>query len=186
MVIDCELQRAIILKTLSPASPDLPKAILLTSIPAAQIRTVIVKDLPRNATPSFVASVVYGGPIEWIFMRSDSSATVRFMDAKDCQNYYDDTSNGVVYGKDAQGRELVCFVELGKDVDVIGGLLRGWIDTGVTRCVKAVGVEEEFGIEALRKMGERKGRRVESLEDGKTPGGVSFSYCFGLGMGSYS
>lgn len=106
-------------------------------------------------------------------MRTDSSATVRFMDAKDCQNYYDDTSNGVVYGKDAQGRELVCFVEQGKDVDVIGGLLLGWIDTGVTRCVKAVGVEEDFAVDTLRKMGERKGRRVESLEDGKTPGGVS-------------
>ena len=151
----------------------MPKINLLTSHPAAQIRTVIIKDLPRNATPSFVASLVYGGAIEWIFMRSDTAATVRFMDAKDCQNYYDGTSNGVVYGKDAQGRELVCFVELGKDVDVIGGLLRGWIDTGVTRCVKAVGVEADWGVEALRKMGERKGRRVEGMEDGKTPGGVS-------------
>ena len=119
-------------------------------------------------------------------MRSETAATVRFMDAKDCQNYYDDTSNGVVYGKDAQGRELVCFVELGKDVDVIGGLLRGWIDTGVTRCVKAVGVYEEFGIGALRKMGERKDRRVESMEDGRTPGGVSFPYCLGLVIGSCS
>ena len=160
--------------------------ILLTSNPAAQIRTVIIKDLPRNATPSFVASLVYGGPIEWIFIRSETAATVRFMDAKDCQTYYDDTSNGVVYGKDAQGRELVCFVELGKDVDVIGGLLRGWIDTGVTRCVKAVGVDEEFGVEALRKMGERKDRKVESMEDGETPSGVSFPYCLGLVIGSCS
>ena len=113
-------------------------------------------------------------------MRSESSATVRFMDAKDCQNYYDDTSNGVVYGKDAQGRELVCFVELGKDVDVIGGLLRGWIDTGVTRCVRAVGVDGDFGIEALKKMGERKGRRIEDMDDGETSGGVSsHPYCLG-------
>ena len=108
-------------------------------------------------------------------MRSESAATVRFMDAKDCQNYYDDTSNGVVYGKDVQGRELVCFVELGKDVDVIGGLLRGWIETGVTRCVRAVGVDEDFGIKALKKIGERKGRKVESVEDGVTPGGVGSS-----------
>ena len=152
----------------------MPRTIVLTSNPAAQIRSVIIKDLPRNATPSFVASLIYGGPIEWIFMRSESSATVRFMDPNDCQNYYDDTSNGVVYGQDLQGRELVCFVELGKDVDVIGGLLRGWIDMGVTRCVRAVGVDEDFGVEALRKMGERKGRRIESMEDGETPGGVSF------------
>ena len=103
----------------------------------------------------------------------ETSATVRFISAIDCQKYYDDTSNGVVYGTDDRGRELVAFVELGKDVDVIGGLLRGWIDTGVTRCVKAVGVDGDIGVEALRGLGDGKGRKLEGLEDGKTIGGVS-------------
>ena len=103
----------------------------------------------------------------------ETSATVRFLDPVDCRKYYDDASNGIVYGKDIQNREQVVFVELAKDVDVVGGLLRDWIDTGVTRCVRAVGVEEDWGIDALRKMGERKGKKLEGIEDGKTAGGVS-------------
>lgn len=103
----------------------------------------------------------------------EGSATVRFTEAEACQKYYDDTSNGVVYGKDAKGREKVCFVELATEVNVIGGLLRGWIDTGVTRCVRAVGVDEEYDVAALLKIGERKNRKVESVEDKTNAAGVS-------------
>jgi hypothetical protein len=103
----------------------------------------------------------------------EGSASVRFLDAADCNKFYDDAANGIVYGKDIQGREQVVFVELAKDVDVIGGLLRGWIDTGVTRCVRAVGVDEDWGMDALRKLSENKGRKIEGVVDGKTAGGVS-------------
>lgn len=140
---------------------------------AAQIRKVILKNLPSNATPSFVASVVYFGPLEEIFMRKDNSATVKFLNPADCAKYYEDTSNGVVYKKDIQGREMVVFVELAKDVDVIGGLLQGWIDTGASRCVRVVDVEKDWGKAALVKLAEAKGRILEGLSDGLTPGGVS-------------
>ena len=94
------------------------------------------------------------------------------MDGGDCKKFYDDTSNGLVYKKDDKGRELVLFVELSKDVDVVGGLLRGWIASGVTRCVRAVGVEAEWGMDGLLKMAERKNRKVEKIVDGHNPGGV--------------
>lgn len=71
------------------------------------------------------------------------------------------------------GRELVVFVELAKDVDVIGGLLQGWIDTGASRCVRVIGVEEHWGKVALTKLAEVKGRVLEGMSDGVTPGGVS-------------
>ena len=143
---------------------------------AAKIRKIIIKELPRGSTANFVASLVYGGPLEEIHIRSsaagDLSAMVRFMDATDCMNFYDKTANGLVYKKDGKGRELVLFVELCKDVDVVGGLLQGWIESGVTRCVRAVGVEAEWGMEGLQKVAERKNRKVEKIVDGQNPGGV--------------
>ena len=140
---------------------------------AAKIRKVIVKELPRGASPTFVASLVYGGPLEQIQIRNETSAAVLFLDAEDCMNYYNATSNGIVYKKDIHGHELVVFIELAKDVDVVGGLLRGWIDSGVTRCIRAVGVDEHWDEEDLMKIASRKNRKVEGIDDGKNYGNVS-------------
>lgn len=103
---------------------------------------------------------------------SDSIATVKFLHAADCQKFYDETSNGLVYAKDVQGHEQVVWVELAKDVDVIGGLLSGWIEGGVTRCVRVVPVEEDIGEAHLMKIASRKNRKVEGISDRKNPGGV--------------
>ena len=144
---------------------------------AAKIRKVIIKDLPRDSTASFVASLVYGGALEEIQIRSSVagylSAVVRFLDAEDCKKFYENTANGLVYKKDAKGRELVLFVELSKDVDVVGGLLQGWIASGVTRCVRAVGVEAKWDMNGLLMIAERKNRKVEKILDGQNAGGVS-------------
>ena len=143
----------------------------------AKVRKVIIKDLPRDSTATFVASIVYGGAVEEIQIRSSAArnltAVVRFMKAEDCSKFYEETSNGLVYKKDAKGRELVVFVELAKDVDVVGGLLQGWIDTGITRCVRAVGVESKWDLDGLFKIAERKNRKVEKIVDGQNAGGVS-------------
>lgn len=161
-----------------PGKPDIfSLPVIADRQTAAKTRKVIIKDLPRGSTATFVASLVYGGPIEEMHIRSsaagDLSAVVRFMDAGDCMKFYNETSNGLVYKKDAKGRELVLFVELSKDVDVVGGLLQGWIISGVTRCVRAVGVEAEWGMDGLLKMAERKNRKVEKIADGYNAGGVS-------------
>ena len=95
-------------------------------------------------------------------------ASVLFVNADDCLNYYNSTSNDIVY------KTSVFFVELGQDVDVIGGLLKGMLEAGATRCVRAIGVEKEWTIAALLKEAERKGRKVEKIVDTKTVGGVSF------------
>ena len=87
--------------------------------------------------------------------------------------FYEDTSNGLVYETDAKGRELVLFVELSKDVDIIGGLLERWIASGVTRCVRAVGVESKWNLDKLVEIAERKNRKLEKVVDGQNAGGVS-------------
>lgn len=130
-------------------------------------------------------SLIYGGPLESINIRDSIStrsaasiakvsASVRFLHAADCQRFYDDTSNGLVYGKDLQNREKVVYVELAQDVDVVGGMLSQWIDTGASRCVRAAPVEEEaaagaFGRRSLWELAGRQGRKVEGMEEGRTP-----------------
>jgi len=106
-------------------------------------------------------------------MRSDNSATVKFLKPADCTKYYKDTSNGVVYKKDIHGHEMVVFVELAKDVDVIGGILQRWIEDGVSRCVRTVGVDEDWDMAAFIRLASAKNRIVEGIADGMTHGGVS-------------
>ena len=143
---------------------------------AAKVRTVHIDNLPYNATPNFIASLVYGGAVEDIHTRTsaagDTLASIRFVDAEQCSNFYHKTANGIVYKKDVRGRDVAAFVELGQDVDVVGGLLQTWIDNDTTRCVRAVGVGEELSRSDLKVLAEAKGRKLEGLQDGKTPGGV--------------
>ncbi len=87
--------------------------------------------------------------------------------------FYDETSNGLVYKENGKDSKFV-LVELSKDVDVVGGLLQGWITSGVTRCVRAVGAESGWDMDGLVKIAERKNRKVEKIVDGKNAGGVSF------------
>ncbi|KAL9129023.1 MAG: hypothetical protein Q9217_002425 [Psora testacea] len=117
---------------------------------------------------------VFGGPLEQIYIRDSDTASVKFLHAEDCTSFYEKTSNGLVYGKDANGREKIVWVSLGKDVDVVGGLLDQWITSDFTRCVRAVPVDEDYGKEALWKIASRKNRSIEGIEDGKTPGGSRY------------
>lgn len=61
-------------------------------------------------------------------------------------------------------------VEKGKDVDVIGGLLNRWIETGATRCVRAAAVDRSHAREHLRKIAQGKMmRKLEALDDVDNP-----------------
>ena len=139
--------------------------------PAARVRKVIITNLPPQSTANFVQSLVFGGPIEQINVGS-TFASVVFVDAEHTKKYYDATANGLVYKKDGDKEHFV-LVELAKDVDVVGGLLREMMEKSVTRCVKAIGVAEDWGMPALWKMAESKGRKVENIVEGVNAGGVS-------------
>lgn len=132
-----------------------------------------MKGLPPASTTAFVASLVYGGPLEQIHIRDDDTASVRFLHAADGEKFYRDTSNGLVYGKDWQGKEKIVWVHLAKDVDVIGGKLEGWIQAEMTRCIRVVPLEDDIGKEYLWKIASRKNRIVEGIEIGESPGKVS-------------
>ena len=101
-----------------------------------------------------------------------SSAWVLFLNADDCVKYYTKTYNGVVY-RSIEGKDMVAFVQLAKDVDVVGGLLQNYIDGNVTRCVRAIGVAADIGLTWLMRVAERNGRKLEGLEDSINAAGVS-------------
>ena len=160
-------------RTQPPISSALRKRLADLKILAARIRRVEIVNIPHDSSPTFVQSLVFGGPLELLTVGS-TSARVVFQHPEDCIKFYDATSNGLVYTQPG-GKEEVCFVELAKDVDVVGGMLRGYIDQGTTRCVRSIGVDEDWGMPALYKMAGRKGRKVEKIIDGVSVGGVSRS-----------
>ena len=133
---------------------------------------MILSNLPLKATPSFVASLVYGGNLEQIRMiGSGDKAYVRFLDPSECRKFYDDSDNGLVYGKYDNGKEKVVWVTLQDHVDVIGGNLREQIARGCTRCVKVVPVDEDYTMWALETFARGHRRNVESVSSGRSTQG---------------
>ncbi|KAL9614629.1 MAG: hypothetical protein Q9167_000917 [Letrouitia subvulpina] len=151
--------------------------------PAAKVRKVTLRGLPPNASPTLVAALVYGGPLEQIVLKPPSRAEVVFLHAEDCMKYYDSTANGFLY-KPSKGankdNEYEIMTELGKDVDVVSGVLREWIKKEVTRCVRAVGVDKEWSMAWIQETAARKGRKVEKIIDGENVNkmrSVIFRFC---------
>lgn len=136
---------------------------------AAEIRKVIIKNLPSNATPSFVTSIVSGGALERIDVKG-STAHVLFLHAKDCQKFYDATANGLVYNFESENR--IARVEKATDVDVVSGQTRTFIELGFTRCVRATGIGSDFTVAKLREKAAYKNRNVENVILGINESGV--------------
>ncbi|KAL8944211.1 MAG: hypothetical protein Q9211_000680 [Gyalolechia sp. 1 TL-2023] len=154
-----------------------PKGEERASRSAAKHRKIVLTGLPRNSSPTFVASLVYGGPLESIAV-GPTHAFVTFLRAEDAMVYYDATGNGLLYKKD--GIEYVILTELGKDVDPASGVLREWTEKEFTRCVRAVGVDKEWSMESLHETAARKGRKVEKIIDGANVNkmrSVIFRFC---------
>ncbi|KAL9036275.1 MAG: hypothetical protein Q9214_006210, partial [Letrouitia sp. 1 TL-2023] len=151
--------------------------------PAAKVRKVILGGLPPNASPTLVAALVYGGPLEQIVVRPPSRAEVVFLHAEDCMKYYDSTANGLLY-KPPRGvnkdNYYPIMTELGKDVNVVSGVLREWIEKEVTRCVRAVGVDKDWSMAWIQETAARKGRKVEKIIDGENVNkmrSIIFRFC---------
>ena len=109
---------------------------------------------------------MHGGAIDDLMLMGASGvAYVRFASADACDRYCDKYPNGLMFKY--RGRPYAVFVDKCKDVDVISGRLQGYIDCGASRCVRAIGADENWGMGALRKLAEgqtRKGK-VENITD---------------------
>lgn len=140
---------------------------------AAEVRKIIIKNLPSNATPSFVTSIVNGGALERIDVKG-GIAHVLFLHAKDCQKFYDATANGLVYS--FESRKGIAHVDKAADVDVLSGQARTFIELGFTRCVRATGIGSDLTVEKLRDKAAYRNRIVEDVVIGINESGVSYKF----------
>lgn len=96
-----------------------------------------------------------------------SRAEVLFCDADAAKAYADAHPNGLLVEKD--GRKTYVLVDLAKDVDIVSSQLRTQLDCGATRCVRAIGADEDWSMAALQKVAESKCRKVEKIIDSCSP-----------------
>ncbi|KAL8927433.1 MAG: hypothetical protein Q9208_002238 [Pyrenodesmia sp. 3 TL-2023] len=154
------------------AWPTQPKSVERAPRSAAKHRRIVLMGLPESSTPSFVASLVYGGPLESVRITDGKVAFVTFLRPEDAMRYHEATANDLLFKKD--GAEHVIMTQLGKDVDPVSGMLKEWIEKEFTRCVRAVGVDEDWTMQALNETATKKGRKIEKVIDGTNKSGVSF------------
>lgn len=130
------------------------------------MRRVALSSLPVDADLTVVQSLVHGGAIDdMLLMGASGVAYVRFTSGDACDAYCAKYPNGLPFKY--RGRSYTVFVEKCKDVDIIGGVLQGYIDCGASRCVRAIGADEDWAMGGLKKLAEgrtRKGR-VENITD---------------------
>jgi hypothetical protein len=134
----------------------------------AEIRRVIINGLPSNIDNAIIASLIHGGALEsYRLVKNPNTplvtAVVTFASGPAAKAYYDKYANGLEVK--IQGKRTIAIVEYGDTVDVVSGLLRGYLESGATRIVCAEGADEDWSMRALRKIGEEKNRKLEAIID---------------------
>lgn len=111
-----------------------------------------------------VQSLIFGGMIDQ-FHISGGSAYVSFCDPDDCEKYFvkHSRTNGLLFRR--EGRQYIIRVSKARDVEPISSQLSTQLECGASRCVKAVGANEDLRIGALHRMAAEKHRQVEKVLD---------------------
>lgn len=125
---------------------------------------MVLRGLPIDADLTLVQGLIHGGAIDTFALGVNSTAAVTFTSADACDTYFAKYPNGVAFKY--KGKSYVAFVEKGSEVNVISGMLQGHLECGASRCVRAVGVDHDWGMGALMKLAAGKNRKVEHIGDG--------------------
>jgi hypothetical protein len=94
-----------------------------------------------------------------------TSAWVLFVSADACDAFFTAHPNGVVFKNPKTCRNHVVYIDKGGEVDVVSSVLQAYLDCQASRVVRAVGVDEDWGMRALYKLAEAKNRKVEKIVD---------------------
>ena len=136
--------------------------------PTSAVRKVILSNLPIHSDLTLVQNLVHGGAIENYRLTTNAAtgttAQVTFTTGKACAAYYDKYPNGLTFKH--QGKFYTAFVDKGKEVDVISGMMQGYLDCNATRVVQAVGADDDWSMRALHKVAKGNkspGRVVEKI-----------------------
>ena len=117
------------------------------------MRRVVISDLPPFSAARDVAAVVWGGEIEEIkFNEGNRTATALFINARACRRYYEDTANGIEY------KDVIVHVDLAKEVEPLVGQAKWRAEMGYTRCVEAVGYQNDLLPGAFKKIAKEIGQ----------------------------
>ena len=126
----------------------------------------------------FIASLVFGGPLELIQCFADSAA-VTFINAADARSFYEITANGKVFRADTSA---VYTAETRMSIEPlpIGSYVQDCVYQGVTRCVRAFGIDSSTSMDGLRLSAEGRlnarggpARDVERSDESVNSRGVS-------------
>jgi hypothetical protein len=144
--------------------------ILFTSFTDSEMRTVKLINLPTDATYSDVFSVVWGGEIQALnFTPGSTFAEVQFLKGEDCAGYFAATTNDIKWPKGPAR-----FITVEKcEPEPTHDMVKGYIERGITRCVRVFDADQEWGKIALDKLAQGKTRRViERIVNGQNSKGV--------------
>ena len=136
--------------------------------PPSRVRTIVLSNLPAATNATLITSLIHGGAIETLKVTKPSdtapaSARVTFTTGDAADAYYAKYPNGVDFR--FQGKKYTAFVDKGQNVDVVSGVMRGYLESGASRVVRAAGADDDWGMRALKKLAEAKGRTVEAIVD---------------------
>lgn len=124
-----------------------------------------MSSLPRDATFTLVQSLVFGGTLQEIRLSPEkTTAYVTYIDPDKCEKFYDTHPNGITFAS-ADGKKNFCGVDRVNTAEPTSGVIQAQVQCGATRAITAIGVEEDWQIRALRKIGEDKGGILVGLND---------------------
>lgn len=144
---------------------------------AASYRTCILKGVSGITSINQLQALVWGGRLESLSMpeRGSDFALVKFLTPAACQKYFEATENGIEITGD---KNTVIFVERAAGPNSINDVIRNCIDGDASRCVRAVGADDDWSDSALMKIARGKDklkREMDTIKRGKTSSDVRTS-----------
>ncbi|KAF2742861.1 hypothetical protein M011DRAFT_471895 [Sporormia fimetaria CBS 119925] len=140
-------------------------------------RTAMLKGLGHLTTYHQIQSVVWGGRLESIHLppKAGDFAMVKFVTAEGCRKYFDATENGIEVP--TEKGKLVILVEQSAGPNSVSDVLQHCIEGDVSRCVRAIGADEDWSDVALRRLAMETSKAkgdIDIIARGKTAKGLHF------------
>ncbi|KAF2996068.1 hypothetical protein E8E13_003965 [Curvularia kusanoi] len=137
-------------------------------------RTCVLKGVSGVKSLHQLQALVWGGKLESISMPESGSeqAQVKFLTPEACQTYLDSTQNGIELHGDT--KKTFVFVDKHSEPNSINDVIQNCIDGNASRCVRAVGADDDWSDEALVKLAggrQQIPRDIDCVRQGKTARG---------------
>ncbi|KAH7115137.1 hypothetical protein B0J11DRAFT_444737 [Dendryphion nanum] len=141
------------------------------NVPGA--RTCVLKGIARDSSLHQLQAMVWGGPLEKIAIPEPGQAhtMVKFMTVEGCSKFAKDTRRGILL---PGGQNKMIFVELVPGPNSVNDALQAFIDHGITRCIRAVDADDDWGTVALNRLAlgtDKVKRDIDIIKQGKTDKG---------------